>query len=183
MAFCSHCGSELGPQRTCPRCGQASSVPVISGGVAGPAKSSAAVIIIAAVVGLFFFAGIAAAIAIPNFLKMQAKAKQSEAKTNLGAVFTGQVAFHGENDAYGKTFDEITWQPEGRNIYTYYMCGDKIEASDAPAEGLPPGLATICDQDRFLAVAVGDIDNDATLDVWTINELKELSNVTNDIIQ
>ena len=35
--------------------------------------------------------GILAAIAIPNFLKFQAKSKQSEAKTNLGAIFTGQT--------------------------------------------------------------------------------------------
>jgi len=33
--------------------------------------------------------GILAAIAIPNFLKFQAKSKQSEAKSNLGAIFTG----------------------------------------------------------------------------------------------
>ncbi len=35
--------------------------------------------------------GILAAIAIPNFLKFQAKSKQSEAKSNLGAIFTGQI--------------------------------------------------------------------------------------------
>ncbi|WP_414645174.1 type IV pilin protein, partial [Candidatus Deferrimicrobium sp.] len=32
--------------------------------------------------------GILAAIAIPNFLRFQAKSKQSEAKTNLGGIFT-----------------------------------------------------------------------------------------------
>ena len=47
--------------------------------------------------------GILAAIAIPNFLKFQAKAKQSEAKTNLGAVFTAQTAYFGENNAYATT--------------------------------------------------------------------------------
>ena len=36
--------------------------------------------------------GILAAIAIPNFLKFQAKSKTSEAKTNLGAIFAGDVA-------------------------------------------------------------------------------------------
>ncbi|MBI3179248.1 MAG: prepilin-type N-terminal cleavage/methylation domain-containing protein, partial [Deltaproteobacteria bacterium] len=33
--------------------------------------------------------GILALIAIPNFMKFQAKAKQSEAKTNLKAYYTG----------------------------------------------------------------------------------------------
>ena len=37
--------------------------------------------------------GILAAIAIPNFLKFQAKSKMSEAKTNLGAIYTGQLSY------------------------------------------------------------------------------------------
>ena len=42
--------------------------------------------------------GILAAIAIPNFLKFQAKSKQSEAKSNLGAIFTGELAYYGEQN-------------------------------------------------------------------------------------
>ena len=37
--------------------------------------------------------GILAAIAIPNFLQFQAKSKQSEAKTNLGGIFTAEIAY------------------------------------------------------------------------------------------
>ncbi|RYZ36388.1 MAG: prepilin-type N-terminal cleavage/methylation domain-containing protein [Myxococcaceae bacterium] len=37
--------------------------------------------------------GILAAIAIPNFIRFQAKSKQSEAKTNLKAIFTAQKAY------------------------------------------------------------------------------------------
>jgi len=43
--------------------------------------------------------GILAAIAIPNFIKFQARSKQSEAKANLKAVFTAQKAFFQEKDA------------------------------------------------------------------------------------
>ena len=39
--------------------------------------------------------GILAAIAIPNFLRFQAKSKQSEAKTNLGGIFTAEIAYFG----------------------------------------------------------------------------------------
>ena len=42
--------------------------------------------------------GILAAIAIPNFLAYQAKAKQSEAKVSLGAIFTSVVAFQAESN-------------------------------------------------------------------------------------
>ena len=41
--------------------------------------------------------GILAAIAIPNFLKFQARAKQSEAKTNLKAMFTASKSRYAED--------------------------------------------------------------------------------------
>ena len=44
--------------------------------------------------------GILAAIAIPNFLRYQAKSKQTEAKANLGAIFTSEVSYKAEKDTY-----------------------------------------------------------------------------------
>jgi type IV pilus assembly protein PilA len=44
--------------------------------------------------------GILAAIAIPNFLQYQMKSRQSEAKTNLQAIKTSEVAFQGERGCY-----------------------------------------------------------------------------------
>ncbi len=44
--------------------------------------------------------GILAAIAIPNFLKYQAKSKQSEAKMNLGSMGTSAESYHAEKDTY-----------------------------------------------------------------------------------
>ena len=44
--------------------------------------------------------GILAAIAIPNFIKFQARSKQSEAKSNSKAMFTAEKAFFAEKDRY-----------------------------------------------------------------------------------
>jgi type IV pilus assembly protein PilA len=44
--------------------------------------------------------GILAAIAIPNFLQYQMKSRQSEAKTNLGAIKTSLVSWQGERGCY-----------------------------------------------------------------------------------
>jgi type IV pilus assembly protein PilA len=44
--------------------------------------------------------GILAAIAIPNFLQYQLKSRQSEAKTNLMAIKTSEVAFQAERGCY-----------------------------------------------------------------------------------
>ena len=44
--------------------------------------------------------GILAAIAIPNFLTYQMKSRQSEAKVNLGAIKTSEIAFNAERGCY-----------------------------------------------------------------------------------
>ena len=63
--------------------------------------------------------GILAAIAIPNFLRYQAKSRQSEAKTNLGGTFVAQTSYFGEQSRFGG-FNEIGFALAGTsNRYTY----------------------------------------------------------------
>ncbi|MFP2960122.1 type IV pilin protein PilA [Myxococcus sp. 1LA] len=65
--------------------------------------------------------GILAAIAIPNFIKFQARSKQSEAKTNLKALFTAQKSFFSEKDRYSDYANEIGFSPERGNRYGYIV--------------------------------------------------------------
>ncbi|MBW4576227.1 MAG: type IV pilin-like G/H family protein [Aphanothece sp. CMT-3BRIN-NPC111] len=51
--------------------------------------------------------GILAAIALPNFLNQGAKAKQSEAKQNIGVVNRTQTAYRTENAAFATGFDTL----------------------------------------------------------------------------
>ncbi|WP_373543306.1 type IV pilin-like G/H family protein [Chamaesiphon sp.] len=51
--------------------------------------------------------GILAAIALPNFLSQGAKAKQTEAKQNIGLVNRVQTAYRSENSAFATTFDVL----------------------------------------------------------------------------
>ena len=119
--------------------------------------------------------GILAAIAIPNFLRFQAKSKQSEAKTNLGGIFTGQTSYLGEKDLYG-TFAQIAWAPIGTSQrYTYYSGFDNA-TTDFVAAPNPIGQTawdrlllqigqtqpSTAAAGRFTAGAIGNIDTDAT---------------------
>jgi|WetSurMetagenome_2_1015567.scaffolds.fasta_scaffold363589_1 type IV pilus assembly protein PilA len=142
--------------------------------------------------------GILAAIAIPDFLKFQAKAKQAEAKTNLGAIFTTQVAYYGENSTYagriggngvapdiGSCFKDMGWSPEGDTLYTYH-CGNGQTSSIIPTK--PKISATDCvttsaetTQDEFTACASGNVDRDTNVDSWTTRDNKELRNDQNDV--
>jgi len=84
--------------------------------------------------------GILAAIAIPNFLKFQAKSKQSEAKSNLGAIYTGQIAYLGETNNYGD-FTGINWSPSGSPRY-HYTLGSYVWANtDNTNRGATQGTA------------------------------------------
>ena len=64
--------------------------------------------------------GLLAALAIPNFIKFQAKARQTEAKSSLKAVFTAQKAYYGDKQTYYDVFSVIGFEPEMNNRYAYF---------------------------------------------------------------
>jgi type IV pilus assembly protein PilA len=131
--------------------------------------------------------GIMAAIAIPNFVKFQARAKQTEAKSNLKAAFTAQRAYLQEKDRWGRTFEEIGFVPEPGRLYTYCMgkqclpC-DKEGCKVAPAPSPCQGLTSVGKgpQEGFSICAYGNLDSDDTWDVWVINQKGEPENPSND---
>ena len=133
--------------------------------------------------------GILAAIAIPDFLRFQAKAKQSEAKQNLGAIFTCQVAYFGETNTYGDRFDFINWDPEGDTMYSYRVGAGTTQDQDffihtKPGQdcAAPANIGTSAT--AFTAGCSANIDSDTLCDEWTINDAKSLRNLAgkNDVI-
>jgi prepilin-type N-terminal cleavage/methylation domain-containing protein len=104
--------------------------------------------------------GILASIAIPNYLLYSAKSRQVEAKTNLGAIYMSQMAYRAEYDIYAAVLGSLDWAPAGSTKYAY-----GIIAATANA---------------FSAEASGNIDADASIDVWIIDQSKTLTNTAND---
>ena len=123
--------------------------------------------------------GILATIAVPKFMQYQAKAKQTEAKRNLVAIHTGEIAYFAENNGYIDDFNAIGFGVSGSSQRYYYELGR------ASTGELPPGCtASTLDEvsaNGFKAVAIGNIDGDSTCDVWMIDDQKNLKNVTNDV--
>ena len=128
--------------------------------------------------------GILAVIAIPNFLKYQAKSRQSEAKINLKGLFTSEAAYFSERGSYADRFTDIGWEPtagpKGKNSYTFYLTpNEKLPVGSQQL--LPSETVPFVENDKYLAVAVGNIDSDPTLDVWAINQDGNLQNLINDV--
>jgi type IV pilus assembly protein PilA len=122
--------------------------------------------------------GVLATIAIPQFSKMQAKAKQSEAKRMLVNLHTSEIAYFVEHNKYVDDFNEIGFGLDGNAIY-YYELGNTSLGT------LPTGCSAssldVVSNSGFTGVAIGNIDGDPTCDVWTIDESKMLVNVINDV--
>jgi type IV pilus assembly protein PilA len=141
--------------------------------------------------------GILAAIAIPNFIKFQARSKQSEAKANLKALFTAEKAFFQEKDKFSSLVGEVGFAPERNNRYAYFAdatftpddrsgttatTGTNATAIQAdkfkgyaqqvlPASmpcGGTLGVATT-NEVVFTGAASGNIDTDPTNDQWSIS--------------
>jgi len=123
--------------------------------------------------------GILAAIAIPNFLSYQLKAKTAEAKTNIGSIKTSQEAFKAEYDFYvicaanpapgtigpgkqawgvpaaGTGWPEIGYAPASNVYYSY----EANVAGPVPAAAIL-GIAAANYGNALGIAAVGDLDGD-----------------------
>jgi type IV pilus assembly protein PilA len=162
--------------------------------------------------------GILAAIAVPNFQRFTAKAKQTEAKSALSALYSAEKAFSGEWNAFFTDFRNIGYQPTGNIRYRHGFggAGQACPAGYVGAGVLAGGTATnfntsvagvcvvgsntycteiltpiapgsiqssstVTAPDKFVAEARGDIDGDATVDVWTLDQDKKFAVVTDDL--
>jgi len=74
--------------------------------------------------------GILAAIAIPNFIKFQARSKQAEPKSNLKALFVAQKSYFAEKDSFSSAVVDIGFVPERGNRYAIANGGAIANWSD-----------------------------------------------------
>ena len=139
--------------------------------------------------------GILAAIAIPNFMTYQAKARQSEAKVGLGGIFTSATAYFAENSTFTvTTASAIGYSPSGTPRYSFYFGGNtanyrfNIGATSSATchgtnvPGVAAGGALTSTASDFTAGAIGNVDGEvATCDHWTIDDARILTNSTNDV--
>ena len=125
--------------------------------------------------------GILAAIAIPNFLGFVSKARRSEVKSNLEAIYRAELSYFGEKDRYSNSFGDIRWVPVGVAYYTYSV-GIEYFGKDNNVNPKPAIATPAANDNSFTAYGWGNIDPDSTVDIWHIDQLKNLVTDVDDII-
>lgn len=103
--------------------------------------------------------GILAALAIPRFMQATTKSKQSEAKQLLKQIYTMERTYRQATGSYGDLgvanvtgpgiFPQIGVEIMATAVYSYSIAGA---------------------QNNFTATATANLDDDATMDIWTIDE-------------
>jgi type IV pilus assembly protein PilA len=145
--------------------------------------------IITLVLGLVYVpvVGILAAIAVPNFIKYQARAKQTEGKMLMRQLFAAEASYFATSDEYTASREKLGL--EGTS--SRYLCrlaadgpleevaivpnrleGMSVQELDAriPRELLAEvGVGGDCPKCEATMVCVGNIDGDSTVDLWSIS--------------
>jgi type IV pilus assembly protein PilA len=146
-----------------------------NGQLGGKTMAIVAIVLPVAMIPVF---GILAAIAIPNFIRFQLRAKTSEAKMVLNQLRTNQESFRADNNFYSAVRTNpasdpaplpAMWEERECNAACSSDQGACLEASCIGY--VPPGpvyYRYTCDatKEDFVCVAFGDLDGDGSPGVF-----------------
>jgi Tfp pilus assembly protein PilE len=113
--------------------------------------------------------GILAAIAIPNFVRYQVKAEQSEAKTQLAAIYTAEKSVMSEKGAFSSDLHSLGIDFDGSLRYRVGFTSSSPDFAQYCSD-------CIVNEKSFKAVAIGKIGSEGKMDVWTIDQDRNLLN-------
>jgi len=119
---------------------------------------------------------------LPNFMAYNKKFRppvMSEAKQNLGGIFTSQVSYFGEEDTYASSLKHLGWLPAcmEKNLWSgrWSWCTE--------CECIYTYTIVEADATHFIARAEGNIDDDPTVDVWEVDDRRKRRTVVNDRLE
>ena len=106
--------------------------------------------------------GILATLAYPSLEGHLQRSWQTKAKVGLSSVYTAQKIFFAINQTYADSLSNLDVQLEtgGSSRYSNTLTGSSSS---------------------FTATAKSNLDDDAMLDIWTIDQNKTLQNTVSDI--
>lgn len=153
---------------------------------------------IAVVIGAVLCCVVVAMVVVPNFLHFGRVPRHREAQSNLKAAFAAERSFFAEKDTFSVAIDEIGFAPERgtRYLYAFSTEGELLEPGNpisghvgvkpdsarhagvdvaAIERAIPDalwdevGITGTCPECSITIVAAGNLDDDPTIDVWSIS--------------
>ncbi len=118
--------------------------------------------------------GILASLAIPRFMEASTKAKQSEVKLIMKQIYVNQRTYRQQS-----------------MVNSYYQPGGAASAASPQAFALlwveimstcKYSFTIAATNTTFLCTATGNLDDDATLDTWTMDQDGNLVNTIDDVV-
>ena len=107
---------------------------------------------------------------------------QNTASDDLRGLLRAERIYHATHDTY-VPLDKLDFQPQ-YGQYTLYLGPEDampaVRDQHQVVDPLPADLAPWVKKDGFLAVAVGNLDDDTALDVWTLMSDGTIEHVAND---
>jgi type IV pilus assembly protein PilE len=122
-----------------------------------PAFTLTELLVVLAIIGILLL------VAIPNLMPVVSKARSTEAKQNLAYIHSLEKSWYMEHSKYSSDLKELGFEIENTEDAQYSYA---VSSSGATF------TAT--------ATAVTDFDNDGQINVWTIDQSKNMEEVTPD---
>ena len=105
-----------------------------------------------------------AGVSYPRFQKMVSRSKQTEVKTVLRSIYMAQDLYKTTNLSYAGNMDDLDVELPEDVKYSYVLTTGEANST-------------------FSIKATANIDSDATVDQWEIDENNTLENTVNDVIE
>lgn len=136
--------------------------------------------------------GVLAAVAVPAFMKYRNRTQQSEAQTELRGVDVAQQAYRQRHGTWCPDANACRLGQLSGTRYIYFLTDDMVRGGDKASDKASLirrgrvamkalGMQARMAEDGFLAIAVGDLDGDPDLDIWTIDEAGGPFQLANDL--
>jgi len=120
------------------------------------------VLIVLAIIGILVL------LALPNFTSLISKAKSKEAELQLNALHLMQQTYFYEKSKYGQTLDDVGFEHQ-KLVSDGGNANYRIEIVEYSQTAY-----------KARATAIVDFDNDGQINIWEIDQDKNLVEVTKD---